>query len=247
MPRRAALIAVLALVLVAPQEAAAAGLAYTQKVLGRQMAASGSASGAYVIDLDSGAPLYASNPDVQRIPASVNKLFTTSSALQRFGPDATLHTDVLAQIAPDATGVIAGDVYLRGGGDPTFTTRDARTLARTVAATGVTAVTGRVIGDESAWDALRGGPGSSYLTSYWVGPLSALTLDRGFVSRRFQTNPPRTAAQAFAKALRRAGIAVPGKARTGITPDTATPLTSWPSPTIGACSKIGSKRYRLVG
>ena len=103
MLRRTVLLALVLLGLAAPG-ATAAGLAATQRVLAREMAASGSAAGAYVIDLDSGAPLYSDDPDVQRIPASVNKLFTTATALERFGPDRTLQTEVLAQTAPDLAG-----------------------------------------------------------------------------------------------------------------------------------------------
>jgi D-alanyl-D-alanine carboxypeptidase/D-alanyl-D-alanine-endopeptidase (penicillin-binding protein 4) len=231
MIRRTVSVTVLLLGLLAPT-APAADLATTQRVLTREMAASGPAAGAYVVDLDTGAPLFAFNPDVQRIPASVNKLFTTSTALQRFGPDRTLQTEVLADAAPDETGVVAGNVYLRGGGDPTFTTARARVLARQLAASGVTEVTGRVIGDESAWDSRRGGPASGYRTSMWVGPLSALTLDRGYTGRRFQTNPPLTAAKAFNRQLRRAGLTVRRAARRGVTPPAATSLATSQSPTI---------------
>jgi serine-type D-Ala-D-Ala carboxypeptidase/endopeptidase (penicillin-binding protein 4) len=231
MLRRTALAGLLAFGLTA-SPAAAGDLATTQRVLAREMAASGPAAGAYVVDLDSGQELYAANPDVQRIPASVNKLFTTSTALTRFGPDHTFATDVLAQAAPDATGVIQGDLYLRGGGDPTFTTRDARSLGRDLVAEGVTSITGRVIGDESRWDVLRGTPASSYRTSIWIGPLSALTLDRGFAGRRFQTDPPLTAAKAFDRQLRKLHIAVEAKPRAGVTPPEATQLDQWTSPTV---------------
>jgi serine-type D-Ala-D-Ala carboxypeptidase/endopeptidase (penicillin-binding protein 4) len=233
MIRRTVSATVVLLGLLAPA-ASAADLATTQRALAREMAASGPAAGAYVIDLDTGAPLFAYNPDVQRIPASVNKLFTTSTALQRFGPDRTLQTEVLSDVAPDETGVVAGNVYLRGGGDPTFTTARARVLARQLAASGVTEVTGRIIGDESAWDARRGGPASGYRTSMWVGPLSALTLDRGYAGRRFQTDPPLTAAKAFNRQLRRAGLTVRRAPRSGVTPPIATALATSQSPTIAS-------------
>ena len=231
MIRRAVALTVLFLGLLAPT-APAADLPTTQRVLAREMAASGPAAGAYVVDLDTGAPLFAFNPDVQRIPASVNKLFTTSTALQRFGPERTLQTEVLADAAPDETGVVAGNVYLRGGGDPTFTTARARRLARQLAGSGVTEVTGRVIGDESAWDSLRGGPASRYRTSMWVGPLSALTLDRGYTGRHFQTSPPRAAATAFQRQLKRAGLLVRRGPRSGVTPPESTSLATSQSPTI---------------
>ena len=231
MLRRTVLLVLVALGLAAPA-ASAAGLAATQRALTHEMAKSGPAAGAYVIDLDTGAPLFEDDPDVQRIPASVNKLFTTATALQRFGPEHTFQTEVLAQTAPDEAGIVNGNLYLRGGGDPTFASRDARSLARGLATAGITGVTGRVIGDESHWDAVRGGPASNYRTSVWVGPLSALTLDRGFTGRRFQTDPPRTAATVFDRGLRRAGIAVARRPRAGVTPPEAAQLAVWPSPNV---------------
>jgi D-alanyl-D-alanine carboxypeptidase/D-alanyl-D-alanine-endopeptidase (penicillin-binding protein 4) len=229
-----AAVALVLAALLAPA-ASAAGLAGTQRVLAREMAGSGPAAGAYVIDLDTGAELFADDPDVGRIPASVNKLFTTSTALQRFGPDHQLVTTVLARTPPDADGVLTGDLYLRGGGDPTFSGTEARIVARRLAAAGLSEVTGRVIGDESAWDGVRGGPASSYRTSDWVGPLSALTIDRGLTGRRrpyFQTDPPRTAAIAVTRQLRKAGVAVARGARAGVTPPEATQLDTWESPGI---------------
>jgi D-alanyl-D-alanine carboxypeptidase/D-alanyl-D-alanine-endopeptidase (penicillin-binding protein 4) len=68
----------------------------------------------------------------------------------------------------------------------------------------------------------------------WVGPLSALTLDRGYTGRRFQTNPPLTAAKAFNRQLRRAGLTVRRAPRSGVTPPLATALATSQSPTIAS-------------
>jgi serine-type D-Ala-D-Ala carboxypeptidase/endopeptidase (penicillin-binding protein 4) len=235
MARILCLAAVLAAVL-APA-AQAAGPERTARALERQMRFAGHGSGAYVIDLDTGAPLYAKAPDVARIPASVNKLYTTSAALARFGPDAQLVTEVLAAVPQDELGTVAGNLYLRGGGDPTFGRLEARRLARVLVRSGLTEVTGRVIGDESHFDALRGGPASSFRTSTWVGPLSALTFNRGLtVGRRpsFQRRPAHYAAQRFEHALERQGVEVRRAARTGVTPADATMLGEWASPSIAA-------------
>ena len=50
----------------------------------------------------------------------VEKLYTSATALLRYGPDGRLTTTVLADELPDETGTIAGNIVLRGGGDPTF-------------------------------------------------------------------------------------------------------------------------------
>ena len=82
-------LAALLAALLAPA-AQAGGPAATVRMLDRQMNKAGSASGAYVVDLDTGQALYARAPDVPRMPASVNKLYTTSAALERYGAEGQL-------------------------------------------------------------------------------------------------------------------------------------------------------------
>jgi D-alanyl-D-alanine carboxypeptidase/D-alanyl-D-alanine-endopeptidase (penicillin-binding protein 4) len=230
MVRLACLAAVLAAVL-APT-AQAAGLPDTVRALDRQMNRAGSGSGAYVVDLDSGAALYSRAPDVPRIPASVNKLYTTSTALLRYGDEGQLTTEVLGDAAPDDAGVLKGNLYLQGGGDPEFGRAEARELARVLATSGLTRVTRRVIGDESHFDRLRGGPDSNYGVSEWVGPLSALSFNHGFTvgsHPKFQRNPAYYAARQFERELRLAGVSVRWHARAGIAPAGSETLGEWAS------------------
>ena len=232
---RTALIALLAWALLVPA-ASAGDREATQRVLETSMRQAGGASSAYVVDLVTGEPLFAEDADVPRIPASVEKLYTSASALLRYGPEGTLRTGVLAGAAPDAAGVVAGDLYLRGGGDPSFGGKAAALLGDAlVDEIGITEVTGRVVGDESAFDGLRGPPSEGFRTSLEVGPLSALTFNRGFSGRRrplFQSSPPRTAAAAFTRLLRRRGVRVRRAGRAGVTPATAVELTTLNSPGV---------------
>ena len=64
--------------------------------------------------------LFSARASAKRPPASVEKLYTATTALERFGPTAQLSTTVLGtgQLGPN--GVWEGDLYLHGGGDPTF-------------------------------------------------------------------------------------------------------------------------------
>jgi D-alanyl-D-alanine carboxypeptidase/D-alanyl-D-alanine-endopeptidase (penicillin-binding protein 4) len=228
---RIASLAVLLVVLLVPA-AQAAGPAATVRALDRQMNQAGTGSGALVIDLDSGATLYARRPDVPRIPASVNKLYTTSAAMTLYGDEGTLTTELLGDTQPDDDGVVTGNLYLRGGGDPEFDRADARRLARILATSGLTEVTNRVLGDESKFDRLRGGPDSAYRVSEWVGPLSALPFHHGFTlarNPRFQRNPPQYAAKVFTRELKRAGVIVRRPARAGVAPDGAETLGEWES------------------
>jgi D-alanyl-D-alanine carboxypeptidase/D-alanyl-D-alanine-endopeptidase (penicillin-binding protein 4) len=225
-------LAALLAALLAPA-AQAGGSAATVRMLDRQMNKAGSASGAYVVDLETGATLYSRAPDVARMPASLNKLYTTSAALERYGAEGQLDTEVLGDSHVDDFGVVDGNLYLRGGGDPSFSRAEARGLARVLAGSGMTEVDGRVIGDESRFDSVRGGPGSNYGVSAWVGPLSGLPFNHGYTlakRRRFQRTPPLYAAQIFMRELKRAGVTVRRAARAGVTPEGAVLLGEWASP-----------------
>ncbi len=227
-------LAILLVLLLAPG-ARAADLAATQRVLAREMARSGAYSGAYVVDVRTGQRLYSYRADVGRAPASVEKLYTSATALLKYGAEGRLTTSVLATALPDETGTIAGDVVLRGGGDPTFNTTAAKALAAKLAEAGLTRIEGQVIGDESEFDAFRGPLSSG--TEYWVGPLSALSFNHGRTGKRrpyFQASPARFAAQAFETELKRQGVRITDKARAGTTPEGMTPYSEWTSPTIAS-------------
>ena len=100
---RIAFFATLLAVLLSPA-AQAAGPAATARALDREMQRAGAYSGAYVVDLDTGQELYARSPDVARIPASVNKLYTTAAAIRAYGRLGQLTTEVLGDAAPDDNG-----------------------------------------------------------------------------------------------------------------------------------------------
>jgi serine-type D-Ala-D-Ala carboxypeptidase/endopeptidase (penicillin-binding protein 4) len=185
-------------------------------------------SGVYVRDLDSGRTLFESKADVARVPASVEKLYTTSASLLRFGPDATLKTTVAGDGFMDPDGVWRGNLYLRGGGDPTLNREDLQLLASDLAAAGIIRVDGSVLGDETRFDALRGSydSGGAY-DSDMGGVLSALTLARGFAK---DGKPAAQAARQLAKVLRGEGIRVEGRSGVGTKPENATQLASVDSP-----------------
>jgi serine-type D-Ala-D-Ala carboxypeptidase/endopeptidase (penicillin-binding protein 4) len=227
------LVALLALT-AAPAEAA--GLSATTRVLNREMARAGAYSGAYVVDLDTNQVLYADKADTPRMPASVNKLFTASTALLLYGAQGRLTTTVLAPGLPDDTGTIQGNLVLRGGGDPTFDTTDLGQLATWLVNGGLTHIEGRILGDESAFDAFRGVPSSRYALTSDVGPLSALSYDHGVTGKRrpfWQPSPAQFTADALTKALKKRGVTIDAKARAGRASAGMAPLTEWDSPTIG--------------
>ena len=112
------------------------------------------ATGAVALDLSTGATVYSRNATLPLIPASNEKLAVTYAALTALGPGFTIETDVLGD--GQALGATwHGDLVLKGYGDPTLSSADLTALARQVRADGITRVTGRVLGDESWFDARR--------------------------------------------------------------------------------------------
>lgn len=220
--RLALLVAVAASVL--PAAAAPAAEAALADELRSAMRSAGGASGAYVVNATTGQPVFRFNHMRARILASNTKLFTTAAALARYGTDGRLNTNVRGKGTLGPGGTYRGNLYLVGGGDPTFGstsfTRSAyggrgstvEDLAAKLRDVGIRRVTGRIYGDESRFDARRGGPDSGYGTSIYVGPLSALSYNRGLASETgrggFQGNPPVSAAAALDRALERRGITV---------------------------------------
>ncbi len=140
--------------------------------------------------------IYGANETAPLVPASTQKLVLALAALEKMGGDRIFSTKLLSRSAP-VNGIVDGDVWLVGGGDPLLMTKDyvdrfddsmAYTdmglLADQVVDAGISSITGAVIGDESWFDSLRYvdtwparfRPGQQNQT----GPLSALSVNDGF-------------------------------------------------------------------
>ena len=107
----------------------------------------GGVTGAIVCRVGDGKTLYAHDADLRLLPASNRKLFTSAAALELLGPSFRVSTDVLAAARPDTSGIIAGSVYLRGGGDGLLSAADLDALAAALSAAGVKDIKGGIIGD----------------------------------------------------------------------------------------------------
>lgn len=203
-----------------------------QRKLDRQMRHAGKASGAYVVDLTTGRRLYARRGMRDRIPASNEKLWTGVAALEAVGDAGFLRTTALAERPVGSRGRLDGDLYLRGEGDPTLTTARLEALAQEVADTGLRRVTGRVVGDDTAFDSLRG-PFTAGIGADVGGPLGALVVDR-----LGGADPAAYAASVFARELRDAGVRVSRRGRSGATPKRAVTLADRRSPSMAAMVEV---------
>jgi D-alanyl-D-alanine carboxypeptidase/D-alanyl-D-alanine-endopeptidase (penicillin-binding protein 4) len=228
----------------------AAELTHLQHVMTKAMKPLGGSSGAYVVDLDNGEVLFNDGGSVPRNPASVEKLYTLTTALARFGLDGTLQTSVYADGKLESGGLFVGNLYLYGGGDPTFgdyafdkhnygTGTTVTALARLfIERTGIRKVEGSIIGDESYFDSRRGGPATNYgVDPNLVGELSALAFDRG--EGGSLGSPPAYAAFQLAGALRHDGVVVSGRSQAGVmTPSNTHLLVSIDSPPMSTLVRL---------
>jgi D-alanyl-D-alanine carboxypeptidase/D-alanyl-D-alanine-endopeptidase (penicillin-binding protein 4) len=226
---------------------ASVGIAGLQADLTRQLRIAGPHSGAYVYDLTAKQALFAERATVPRPPASVEKLYTATTALELMGPSARLQTAVLGSGQIAAGGVWEGNLYLRGGGDPTLGSSafitghyygqgtNIDTLANDlVKVDGIHQITGTIEGDESYFDSLRGEPSSDYAPDPFLeGTLSALAFNRGQTgSERGPHAPASYAARELWRALKNDGVKIAGPPGAATTPAGATVLAQAESPTL---------------
>src|SRR6476619_4011326 len=168
---------------------------------------------AIAVDLQSGRTVFAQNADTSLLPASVEKLAISFTALHVLGPRFCFHTEVVG-VGTRTGRTWSGNLLLVGFGDPTLTRADLNRLARRVAATGIRRIEGRVLGDDTYFDRRRDALGwkPSYL-GIESPPLSALSV--GGLPFAGANGSAEAAARAFTEALQTRGIAVDGRPGAG--------------------------------
>ena len=105
--------------------------------------------GYIVFDLATGAIVASQNPDQLFIPASVQKLPTMVAALSLLGTDYEFKTSIWSTAAI-RKGVLKGDLYLQGGGDPFLTTDDLQNFVLALKDEGFKTLEGSFYYDEAA-------------------------------------------------------------------------------------------------
>ncbi|HSL15765.1 MAG TPA: D-alanyl-D-alanine carboxypeptidase [Actinomycetota bacterium] len=170
---------------------------------------------------DDGLTGYEHRDAMLRIPASNEKLLLSMALLDSVGAEYRIPTIASAREL-DGKGIVQGNLWLIGRGDPTVGPGRLRALARQIRSAGVTKVTGRVIGSTTYFrrdwwaDGWRRG-----ITRDYVGLPTALTY-RGNVVRGHEIrDAERRAAASLTGQLKRLGIRVGGKPGMGQAPGDA--------------------------
>lgn len=119
--------------------------------------------GVYVVDAETGREIFAYNPEKPLIPASCNKLLTTSAALYYLGSEYCYKTPI-AYTGSTNGKVLNGDIVVIGSGDPTISGRfhpkgnkdDVvwvfRRWAEKLKKNGIRKIYGNIIGDDDFFD-----------------------------------------------------------------------------------------------
>jgi serine-type D-Ala-D-Ala carboxypeptidase/endopeptidase (penicillin-binding protein 4) len=127
------------------------------------------------------------NPDKTFLPASVLKVVTTSTALEKLGPDFRYRTGVYTNGTVDEEGTVARDLILVGRGDPNLTDPYGelmekpafQELAENLKSLGIKKISGDIIGDDSYFNpetAIKGWTSQDLKTVYGA-PINALSIN----------------------------------------------------------------------
>ncbi|MEL6660320.1 MAG: D-alanyl-D-alanine carboxypeptidase/D-alanyl-D-alanine-endopeptidase [Bacteroidota bacterium] len=126
-----------------------------------------SSVGVAIADAQSGRLLAHHEGGRSLIPASNLKLLTTATALQILGPEYRFETQIAYDGYIDVEGILNGNIYIIGNGDPTLGSPEMEGVARwsqvlqqfrlAVQQAGIRQVTGRVIADDLAFSSAANG------------------------------------------------------------------------------------------
>jgi D-alanyl-D-alanine carboxypeptidase/D-alanyl-D-alanine-endopeptidase (penicillin-binding protein 4) len=143
--------------------------------------------GVWAVDvrsLDTGERLFELNSGKLMMPASNMKVVTLATAAETLGWDHRFTTTLEAS-GPVENGILRGDLFIRGTGDPTINRRQGRAAsvlaewAGILRAAGIHEIDGRIVGDDQAFDDEGLGDGWSwdYLQFGYAAPVGALQFN----------------------------------------------------------------------
>ena len=132
--------------------------------------------GVVVYDLTADALLYKYQAEKLYRPASIQKVVTAITALDRLGVNHPFETTLYytGEVLPDS--LLEGDLYVVGGFDPAFGYDDMRAMSEAVRELGIDSISGRLIANVAFKDTLMWGSGWCWDDE--MPPLSPLLYER---------------------------------------------------------------------
>ncbi len=134
---------------------------------------------------ETGEVLYEVQGEKLFVPASNTKIVTAAVALDVLGADYRWLT-TLAADGPVVDGVLQGDLWIIGGGDPWLTREDVHSWPDLLAGAGIRRIAGDVVGDDRAFEGPQWGQGWYWHEIYasWAAGVSALQVRPNTVRAR---------------------------------------------------------------
>ena len=136
-----------------------------------------SSFGISIRDYKTGSILYSTNGNVPRSPASSLKLLTGAAALHTLGTNYRFTTNLYYD-GTITNGVLNGNIYVQGTGDPTFQYSDFSNFASHLKSIGIKHVNGYVLADDSIFSGPIRSPGVMPYEEdeYYAGAATAITM-----------------------------------------------------------------------
>ena len=197
--------------------------------------------------------LYRHATKKRRTPASNQKLLMSMALFDAINPQAIFRTTAATTSVP--TAVLEGDLWVLGHGDPSITGggRFGRelpfeptklgALARAIADTGVSRITGRVMGNTGyfARDWYAPGWKSDFAEKYIALP-TALTFEGNAVGDEHVSDPEQRAAASLTRKLENLGVEVTGRPGSDQAPAGLVDVASVESPPLHVMARFMNRR-----
>jgi serine-type D-Ala-D-Ala carboxypeptidase/endopeptidase (penicillin-binding protein 4) len=204
------------------------------------VSSSGITISAKVLHADFNKTLYEYQPEIKVIPASITKLVTTACAYTKLGQSYNFQTVIYTDDNNINDGIVNGNLYIKGYGDPDLSSSDIMSLAEHIVTLNIRQVTGNIVADETYFDDQYYGLAGFYSgdtgPSYWPY-VNALTLNKN----EGYSNPALTAANLLGVDLVGLNVEVLGVTIAGKTPAGAMEVTKFSRPIYNVLSYMAKE------
>ncbi len=166
-----------------------------------------------VVHADYNKNLFEYKPEEPMIPASITKLVICAAAFTLLGQDYNIPTVIYTDDNNFSDGIINGNIYIKGFGDPDFNSSDVKSLSDHLLKLKIREITGNIVADESYFDSdyytLQNDFSGDTGPSYWPY-VSGLCLDKG--------KSASYAGSLLSSLLTSGGVTLGGSVIAGVTP-----------------------------
>jgi serine-type D-Ala-D-Ala carboxypeptidase/endopeptidase (penicillin-binding protein 4) len=169
--------------------------------------------------------LYAYKPEAKMTPASITKVITTATAFYMLGANYEFKTVIYTDDNNINDGVINGNLYIKGYGDPDLSSYDIVVAAKTIIGKNIKSITGNIVYDDTYLDNEHYGLANYYSSdtkiAYWPY-VCALSLDKN----KSSNNPAYSAAKLLSDELSSQNVKLEGIIVAGTTPGVSKEITN---------------------